>query len=105
MKKFYIIFLFLIFSCDSETPIKENFVVEAFLFQGEKVDDIKIKKTELWNSLDSIDKYISDAKIKLFGNGNEYDLSFNSENENYFSNDDIDIVSAQEYDLIGKVSD
>ena len=67
MKKFYIIFLFLIFSCDSETPIKENFVVEAFLFQGEKVDDIKIKKTELWNSLDSIDKYISDAKIKLFG--------------------------------------
>ena len=105
MKKFYIIFLFLIFSCDSETPIKENFVVEAFLFQGEKVDDIKIKKTELWNSLDSIDKYISNAKIKLFGNGNEYDLSFNSENENYFTNENIDIVSGNTYGLQVMVGD
>ena len=39
------IFLFIVslsfFSCDEETPIKDNFVVKAFLFQGEKVDDIK----------------------------------------------------------------
>ena len=44
------IFLFIVslsfFSCDEETPIKDNFVVEGFLFQGEKVDDIKIKETK-----------------------------------------------------------
>ena len=46
MKRFYIAFIILFFACDIESPIEDNFVVEAFLFQGEKVDDIKIKKIE-----------------------------------------------------------
>ena len=93
MKKILLSLIIVLFSCDVETPIEDNFVVEAFLFQGEKVDDIKIKKTQLWNSLDSIDSYISDAEIKLFGGGQEYILSYNSSDENYFSNENIDIVS------------
>ena len=79
MKK---IFLFIVslsfFSCDEETPIKDNFVVEAFLFQGEKVDDIKIKETKLWNSDDTVDVVIGNANVKLFANGNDYDLSFDN---------------------------
>ena len=97
--------IIVLFSCDVETPIEDNFVVEAFLFQGEKVDDIKIKKTQLWNSLDSIDSYISDAEIKLFGAGEEYILSYNSSDENYFSNENIDIVSGDKYGLEVKVGD
>ena len=93
MKKILLSLIIVLFSCDVETPIEDNFVVEAFLFQGEKVDDIKIKKTQLWNSLDSIDSYISDAEIKLFGAGEEYILSYNSSDENYFSNENIDIIS------------
>ena len=80
-------------------------MVEAFLFQGERVDDIKIKKTQLWNSLDSIDSYISDAEIKLFGAGEEYILSYNSSDENYFSNENIDIISGDKYGLEVKVGD
>lgn len=105
MKKILLSFIIVLFSCDVETPIEDNFVVEAFLFQGEKVDDIKIKKTQLWNSLDSIDSYISDAEIKLFGAGEEYILSYNSSDENYFSNENIDIVSGDKYGLEVKVGD
>ena len=47
MKKCLVfIFSFFFFSCDNEILIDENFVVEAFLFQGEVVDDIKIKDTK-----------------------------------------------------------
>ena len=105
MKKILLSLIIVLFSCDVETPIEDNFVVEAFLFQGEKVDDIKIKKTQLWNSLDSIDSYISDAEIKLFGAGEEYILSYNSSDENYFSNENIDIVSGDKYGLEVKVGE
>ena len=99
MKRFYIILILLFYSCDIESPIEDNFVVEAFLFQGEKVDDIKIKKTELWNSLDSLDTYISDAEVKLFANGQEYILDYNLSDENYFTNENIDIISGNTYGL------
>ena len=46
MKKILLPLIIVLFSCDVETPIEDNFVVEAFLFQGERVDDIKIKKTQ-----------------------------------------------------------
>ena len=105
MKKILLPLIIVLFSCDVETPIEDNFVVEAFLFQGERVDDIKIKKTQLWNSLDSIDSYISDAEIKLFGAGEEYILSYNSSDENYFSNENIDIISGDKYGLEVKVGD
>ena len=93
MKRFYIILILLLYSCDIESPIEDNFVVEAFLFQGEKVDDIKIKKAELWNSLDSLDTYISDAEIindvlivtGLFGGIDFYDIS-NPEQLNHLRN-------------------
>ena len=90
MKKLLLPFIIVLFSCDVETPIEDNFVVEAFLFQGEDVDDIKIKKTQLWNSLDSVDKYLSDAEIKIFGGGKEFILSYNPSDENYLSNENID---------------
>ena len=80
------IFLFIVslsfFSCDEETPIKDNFVVEGFLFQGEKVDDIKIKETKLWNSDDTTDVIIDNANVKLYANGNHYDLSFDNIQDN-----------------------
>ena len=100
MKK---IFLFIVslsfFSCDEETPIKDNFVVEAFLFQGEKVDDIKIKETKLWNSDDTVDVMIDNANVKLFANGNDYDLSFDNIKQSYASEEDIDIISGNTYGI------
>ena len=100
MKK---IFLFIVslsfFSCDEETPIKDNFVVEAFLFQGEKVDDIKIKETKLWNSDDTVDVMIGNANIKLYANGDEFDLTYDNFRQLYISNEEIDIISGSTYGI------
>ena len=97
------IFLFIVslsfFSCDEETPIKDNFVVEGFLFQGEKVDDIKIKETKLWNSDDTTDVIIDNANVKLYANGNDYDLSFDNIKQSYASEEDIDVISGNTYGI------
>ena len=44
----YLLLIFLLFSCDEETSIADNFVVEAFLFQGEPIDDVKVFKAKLY---------------------------------------------------------
>ena len=99
------IFLIGLISCDNEIPIDENFVVEAFLFQGEKVDDIRIKETKLWNSEDSIDTYIENANVKLFGNGDEFVLNYKAVEETYFTDDEIEIISGNTYGLEVTVGD
>ena len=106
MKKCLVfIFSFFFFSCDNEIPIDENFVVEAFLFQGEVVDDIKIKEAKMWNSTDSITDYIENADVIIFGNGTEYKLDYNSQFESYVTNQNIDIVSGNTYGLEVTVGD
>ena len=99
------LFSFFFFSCDNEIPIDENFVVEAFLFQGEVVDDIKIKEAKMWNSTDSITDYIENADVIIFGNGTEYKLDYNSQFESYVTNQNIDIVSGDTYGLEVTVGD
>ena len=99
MRIFYIILSLLFISCDDETPIEENFVVEAYLFQGEKVDDIKIKETKLWNSDDTIDVMIGNGNIKLYANGDEFDLSYDNFRQLYISNEEIDITSGSTYGI------
>lgn len=95
----YFMITLLFISCDDETPIEDNYVVEAFLFQGEKVDDIKIKETKLWNSDDTTDVIIDNASIKLYANGDEYDLSFDNINHSYVLEEDIDIISGNTYGI------
>ena len=99
------IFLITLISCDNEIPIDENFVVEAFLFQGEKVDDIRVKETKLWNSEDSIDTYIENANVKLFVNGDEFVLNYKAVEETYFTDDEIEIISGNTYGLEVTVGD
>lgn len=99
MKKILLLFIYFLFSCDVEIPIRDNFVVEAFLFQGEEVDDIKVKETKLWNSEDSIDTYINNASVKLYGNGNEYLLDYNSSLDSYVLGEKIEILSGEKYGI------
>ena len=99
MKKILLLFIYFLFSCDVEIPIRDNFVVEAFLFQGEEVDDIKVKETKLWNSEDSIDTYINNASVKLYGNGNEYLLDYNASFDSYVLGEKIEILSGEKYGI------
>ena len=64
---------------------------------------LKLRKTQLWNSLDSVDTYLSDAEIKIFAGGKEFMLSYNPSEENYLSYENIDIISGNKYGLEVKV--
>lgn len=80
MKK-YIYFLFtltLIFpSCEEENlnNIAENqFVVEAFLYAGESIDDIRVKSTFSLTSEEDLSIPINDATVSLFKDGERFNL-------------------------------
>ena len=96
----FMIFIFIIFSCDEESSIDETFVVEAFLFQGEDVDDIKIIKAKMYNSSDTTEKPISNANVKILSNGSEYQLDYDVLSEKYvIKNNPPNIISGQKYGL------
>ena len=93
-------FLFIIFSCDEESFISENFVVEAFLFQGESIDDIKITKAKMYNSSDTTEEVISNASVKILFNGSEYELDYDVLSEKHvMKNSTLDIISGKQYGL------
>lgn len=96
---------FIMLSCDNEVPIDENFVIEAFLFQGEVVDDIKIIETKLWNSTDSTTSYIENANVKIYGNGYDYQLNYNPQIQRYITSDNIDVISGNTYGIEVTVKD
>lgn len=104
-KTIFFFSFFIMLSCDNEVPIDENFVIEAFLFQGEVVDDIKIIETKLWNSTDSTTSYIENANVKIYGNGYDYQLNYNPQIQRYTTNDNIDILSGNTYGLEVTVQD
>ena len=96
----YLLLIFLLFSCDEETSIAENFVVEAFLFQGEPIDDIKIIKAKLYNSSDTTEEAISDAKVKIIYDGDNYELDYDVNSMKYvYNNNDLNIISNKQYGL------
>ena len=96
---------FIMLSCDNEVPIDENFVIEAFLFQGEVIDDIKIIETKLWNSSDSTTSYIENANVKIYVNGNDYQLNYNTQIQRYTTIDNIDVISGNTYGIEVTVKD
>ena len=96
---------FIMLSCDNEVPIDENFVIEAFLFQGEVVDDIIIIETKLWNSSDSTTSYIENANVKIYGNGYDYQLNYNPQIQRYITSDNIDVISGNTYGIEVTVKD
>lgn len=104
-KTIFFFSFFIMLSCDNEVPIDENFVIEAFLFQGEVVDDIKIIETKLWNSTDSTTSYIENANVKIYGNGYDYQLNYNPQIQRYTTSDNIDVISGNTYGIEVTVKD
>jgi hypothetical protein len=78
MKNIFIILSIIVLfysSCDETvTPPSNKFVIEAFLFAGEPVDDIYIKTTFPISEKEDISKPIGDAIVTLFKEGIAYHL-------------------------------
>ncbi len=85
MKKFlYLILLFTpFFSCDEESLQGENFVVEAYLYAGEKVDGIKIKQVENIYTVETKNIILTNAQITLRKNNISYPLIFDNNKQSY----------------------
>ena len=102
----YFLLIFFLFSCDEETSIEDNFVVEAFLFQGEPIDDVEVFKAKLYNSSDTTEEVISDAKVKIIYDGDNYELDYDVNSMKYvYNNNDLNIISNKQYGLEVIVND
>ncbi len=85
MKKFlYLILLFTaFFSCDEESLQGENFVVEAYLYAGEKIDGIKVKQVEDIYTVETKNIILTNAQITLKKNNIFYPLIFDNNKQSY----------------------
>lgn len=108
MKKlFYIILLFApCLSCVEESPEGENFVVEAYLYAGEKVDRIKIKQVEDIYTVDTKNIILTNAQITLKKNNISYPLIFDNTKQFYvYSGSDLKVEVNDSFELEVVVGD
>lgn len=79
MKRYFIILSILITGClEVEQTPESNFVVEGYIYSGERVKDIKIKSLVSLDDPDGESKLIKNGKVILVKNSVEYMLVFNS---------------------------
>ena len=106
MKK-HIIFILslsiLFLSCEEENlnNIAANqFVIEAFLFAGEPIDDIRIKSTFPLASENDISSPISDAEVTIIKEGQRFPLIPSEEDGFYhYPNDDLSVETNDVFQL------
>jgi hypothetical protein len=88
--------LLIFLGCESEEEENQPlYVVEAFIYSGEPVDDIRIKElTPLDSGSDASAPLIKDAIVTLVKEGNTYFLNFDSNNgKYYYPGADLEIVT------------
>lgn len=95
--------IFLFTSCEDENlnNIAQNqFVVEAFIYAGEPVDDIRIKSTFSLTSEDDLSVPINDAQVTLIKNGMRYDLIASGTDGFYnYPGNDLSVVTNDRFQL------
>ena len=106
-KMFCLILLFAAcFSCVEDSLQSENFVVEAYLYAGEKVDRIKIKKVEDIHSEETKNIILNNAQITLKKNKVTYPLTFDNAQQGYlYSGSDLEVQVNDTFELVVIVGD
>lgn len=97
-----VMFAFFLTACDTATGEIEGdlAVIEAFLFAGEPVDNIRITSTIPFSSSDTVAAPINDAALRLIKNGTVYEL-VSRDNEGYYHypGDDLEITPGDHFIL------
>ncbi len=94
--------LFVASSCDTATgEIGEDLaVIEAFLFAGEPVENIRITSTIPFSGTDTVATPINDAEIRLIKNEVAYTLQASGSDGNYFyPGDDLEVEAGDHFRL------
>lgn len=105
MKNIFYFFLVLIglSSCVEENLnniADQQFVVEAFLYAGEPIDDIRIKTTFPLSEEEDSSIPINDAEVTLIKNGQRYDLeSLNDDGFYHYPDNDINVETSDVFQL------
>ncbi len=91
-------------SCEEENlnTIAENqYVVEAFIYAGEQVDDVRIKTTFPLSEAEDISTPINTAQVTLMKGGQEYQLtSFGDEGYYRYTGSDLTVETGDVFDLV-----
>jgi len=106
MKKLSILTIIIAFfySCEKDilqqSEAQDFIVVEAYLYEGEVVDDIYLASLLLYGSEDTIVQPISDAEIKIIHNNDNYTLVSSDTMGNYhYPGTDLDIIQGDNYQI------
>ncbi|MCP4178740.1 MAG: DUF4249 domain-containing protein [bacterium] len=107
MKKIPIILLIstiFLFSCEKvilqQSEPESLIVVEAFLYEGEPVDDVLITSLLLYGGEDTLVQTISDAQIEIIHNNNRYALvSTDNEGNYHYPGTDLDVIEGESYQI------
>jgi hypothetical protein len=79
MKRLLAILMLFTLSClEVEQSQDSNFVVEGYLYTGERVKDFRIKSLVSLDNPEGESEIISNAEVNLIKDGIEYSLAFNS---------------------------
>ena len=101
-----LLFTFLIFSnCDESInaiSIEENIAVQAYLYAGEQVDDIRLNSTIPLDVDTNYAPPINDAEVFLIKNDKTYELESSAGDSGYYhySGDDLIVESGDNFQLL-----
>lgn len=103
-----IILFLLLVSCNiTNQPDTSNYVVEAFLFEGEPVREITVKGIDQFSESSDLGVPISTAEVRLTRNGQQnFDLVYNEVTQKYeYQGNDLDVLVGDTFDLRVRVGD
>jgi hypothetical protein len=93
--------MLIIFSCKKEdiSSDTDKIVVEAFLYQGEKVEKIRLKSMIAYGGKDTVAQPINDAEIDIIWKNKRFRLQNSPGDSGYYHypNSDLQIISGEIY--------
>jgi len=99
--------LFMINGCEEIewVPEEDKVVIEAYLYTGEPVDDIRITWMNSYASEDSICLPVNNAEVTILSNDQVYELElFPGDSGYYYYPGNLPVISGEEYSLEVKVN-
>jgi len=92
--------LILLTGCFEEVINQQNFVIEAFLYAGEPVRDVRVKEIADLEGTDTTEVPIQDAIVTLTEGSNSYSLEYNMGTGKYeYNGNDLEIRTGDEFNL------
>lgn len=96
--------MFIFFRCEEGNPVistEESIVVQAYLYAGESIDDIRLTSTLALGTDTNSAPPINDADVYLLKNDKKYECKLAAGDSGYYEydGDDLDVLAGDEFKL------